>query len=124
MLDFILWLVYLAVGSWLVLGGLFFAYPTVYRLKDQMHEFGWIVKVPLAVMLIIGVTGDIIFNAWAGSIIFREWPQWEFRKKFPFFKVELFTDRMKRHWAGGDKKQIERCRPWRRRANLIHPGHV
>ena len=123
-MDFILWLFYLAVGSWLILGGLFFAYPTVYRLKDQMHEFGWIVKVPLAVMLIIGVLGDIIFNALIGTPIFRELPQWELRRKFPFFKTELFTDRLKRHWYGDSAKQKGRAAKWVWRANKIHPGHV
>ena len=124
MMDFILWLFYLAVGSWLILGGLFFAYPTVYRLKDQMHEFGWIVKVPLAVMLIVGVTGDIVFNIFWGTGIYREWPQWELRKKFPFFKTELFTDRMKRHHYGDSQKQKDRGAKWVWRANKIHPGHV
>ena len=124
MLDFILWLLYLAVGSWLTLGGLFFAYPTVYRLKDRMDDFNWIIKVPLAIMLIAGVTADIVFNAWAGSIIYREWPQWELRKKFPFFKTELFTDRMQRHEYGDDEVQRARGAKWVRWVNMIHLGHV
>ena len=124
MLDFILLLFYIAVGSWLTLGGLFFAYPTVYRLKDRMDEFTWIIKVPLAIMLIAGVTADIIFNVWAGSIIYREWPQWELRKKFPFFKTELFTDRMKRHEYGDSQLQKDRGAKWVRWVNMIHAGHV
>ena len=124
MLDFILLLFYIAVGSWLTLGGLFFAYPTVYRLKDRMDEFTWIIKVPLAIMLISGVTADIIFNVWAGSIIYREWPQWELRRKFPFFKTELFTDRMKRHEYGDSQLQKDRGAKWVRWVNMIHAGHV
>ncbi len=130
MLDFILWLLYLGVGSWLILGGLFFAYPTVYRLKDHMDEFGWVIKVPLVLMLIVGVLADIIFNAILGTGIFRELPRLELRwltiwkLKIPYPKFELFTDRLKRHWYGDNKKQKKRSAKWVWRANMIDPGHV
>lgn len=103
----------LAIGSWLVLGMLFIGYPTIRRLKNQRDEFGWVVKVPIYVALVLGVVADVVFNAVWGSIIFRELPrEW------------LFTDRLKRHWHGGDDKQIKRAAPWVRRVNAIDPGHV
>jgi len=130
MIDTILWLLYLAVGSWLVLGGLFFAYPTVYRLKDRRDEFKWIMLVPIFLWLIIGVIADIIFNVFWGSWIFREVPHWSIRWvrwwkiKIPYIKTELFTDRLQRHWYGDSEKQKERAAPWVRRVNIIDPGHV
>ena len=113
MMNTVLWLVYLGVGSWLILGGLFFAYPTVYRLKDDKDEFGWVVKVPLYMWLLIGVLADIIFNVILGTIIFRELPH-----------ETLFTDRVKRHWYGDNKKQKDRAFIWQWRLNKIDPGHV
>ena len=113
MIKIIYWPLIAALVSWLILGGLFFAYPTVYRLKDQKDEFGWIIKVPLYLMLLVGVLADIVFNVTWGTVIFREWPH-EF----------LFTDRLKRHWYGNSKKQQDRAFPWQRRLNLIDPGHV
>lgn len=112
-MDFLAGLLFVAIASWLILGGLFFAYPTVYRLKDQKDEFGWVVKVPLYLLLLVGVIADIVFNATWGTAIFRELPH-EF----------LFTKRLKRHWYGASEKQKERASPWQRRLNLIDPGHV
>lgn len=112
-MNWLLWLLFLALASWLVLGGLFFAYPTVYRLKDERAEFGWVVKVPLYLWLLVGLIADIIFNVTWGTAIFRELPR-EF----------IFTDRLKRHWYGNDNKQKDRADPWVRRLNLIDPGHV
>lgn len=119
MIDLISWVLGLMVLSWLILGGIFFAYPTVQRLKDQRDEFGWIVKVPIYLWIFFGALSDVIFNATWGTIIFRELPrEW------------LFTDRLKRHWYPSDikfmdsKKQKDRAAPWVRRVNLIDPGHV
>lgn len=124
MVDTILWLVGLAIWSWLVLGGLFFAYPTVVRLKDRRDEFSWIVLVPVFCLLLVGVIADIIYNSTCGVWIFKEPPKHELRREFPFIKFELFTDRLKRHLYGSDKKQKERCRKWVRWVNIIDPGHV
>ena len=112
-MDFIVWLLYLGIGSWLVLGGLFFMYPTVYRLKDQKDQFGPITKIPLYLWLFIGLIADIVFNATWGTVIFRELPH-EF----------LFTDRLKRHHYGDDRKQFERAERWVWRVNMVDPGHV
>lgn len=101
------------VLSWLILGGMIFAYPTVQRLKDQKDEFGWVVKVPILTFLLLGALADVVFNATWGSIIFRELP-----------REGLFTSRLKRHWHGNDIKQEDRAAPWVRRVNLIDPGHV
>lgn len=112
-MDFLVWLLLVATASWLILGGLFFAYPTVYRLKDQKDEFGWVIKIPLYLLLFVGVIADVAFNATWGTVIFRELPQ-EF----------LFTKRLKRHWYGVSGKQRARAAPWERRLNLIDPGHI
>ena len=113
MKDVGLWILLIAIASWLVLGGLFFAYPTVYRLKDKRDEFGWIVKVPIYLWLIVGLLADICFNATWGTWIFRELP-----------RETIFTKRLKRHWHGTDDKQRRRAAPWVRRVNAIDPGHV
>ena len=106
-------LLILALGSWLVLGALFLGYPTVQRLKDEDHDFGWVMKGPIYFALLLGVLADTTFNAIWGSVIFREFP-----KEF------LFTTRLKRHWYGRDEKQKKRAEPWVRRVNTIDPGHV
>jgi len=109
-------LLFIMVLSWLILGGIFFAYPTVRRLKDQKDEFGWIVKVPIYLWILLGALSDVVFNVTWGSIIFRELPH-------EFF----FTDRLKRHWYEDNtdnNKQRDRAVPWVRRVNLIDPGHV
>jgi len=103
----------LFIVPWLILGGIFFAYPTVYRLKDQKDEFGWIIKVPIYLWLVVGLIADILFNITWGTIIFRELPH-----------ETLFTDRLKRHWYGDSSRQRRRAKPWVRRVNLIDPGHV
>lgn len=102
-----------AITSWLILGGIFLAYPTVQRLKPLKDELSWIMKVPVYLWFAIAIIADIGFNATWGTAIFRELPQ-EF----------LFTDRLKRHWRGDNTKQKERAEPWVYRVNLIDPGHV
>ena len=113
MIDAILWFLVLALVSWLLLGGLFFAYPTVYRLKDKRDQFGWIVKVPIYLWLAVGLAADVVFNATWGTVIFRELP-----------RETIFTKRLKRHWHGDDEKQKQRAEPWVKRVNAIDPGHV
>jgi len=107
------WIFIAAVASWLILGGLFFAYPTVTRLKDQQDEFGLIVKIPIYLWFVIGVLADVVFNATWGTVIFRELP-----------KEYVFTSRLSRHWHGDDAKQKQRAKSWVRRVNAIDPGHV
>lgn len=103
----------LAILSWLILGGIFFAYPTVRRLRREKAVFGWVVKVPIYLWIFFGALADVVFNATWGTIIFRELPhEW------------FFTDRLKRHWRGSVLKQKGRAEPWVRRVNLIDPGHV
>lgn len=102
-----------AVVSWIVLGMLFLGYPTVRRLKAEGHDFGWVVKAPIYVALVIGLVADVVFNATWGTWIFREPPrEW------------LFTDRLKRHWRGNNRRQKLRAEPWVRRVNAVDPGHV
>lgn len=113
MSSLIIWVPGTMILSWLILGGIFFAYPTVRRLKDQQDEFGWIIKVPIYLWIFFGVLSDVVFNATWGTIIFRELPhEW------------LFTARLHRHWQRGSSKQKDRAAPWVRRVNLIDPGHV
>lgn len=107
------WILGLAIGSWLVLGGLFPAYPTIQRLKSHREQFNWTVQIPIFVAFIVGLFADVLFNAIWGTVIFRELPrEW------------IFTDRLKRHWRGDDSKQRRRAAPWVRQVNLIDPGHV
>ena len=113
MSDVISWVFTVLVVPWLVLGGIFFAYPTVKRLKDQKDQFSWIIKVPIYLWMFLGVLSDVTFNVTWGSIIFRELPH-----------EGLFTTRLKRHHYGDSNKQRERAAPWVRRVNLIDPGHV
>lgn len=110
-------LILLIIGSWLILGSLFLGYPTIQRLKDEDHDFGWIVKVPIYFGLIVGLLADIVFNAVWGTIIFRELPQWHKREL-------LFTSRLKRHWYRGTPENRARAKPWVKRLNAIDPGHV
>jgi hypothetical protein len=125
-------LIYLLVVPWLVLGGIFPAYPTIQRLKHEgkLKELGWILLVPMGLVFFIGVLADIIFNAIWGTIIFRELPKlsvkWVYvwKIKLPLPDFELFTDRLKRHWRGDDEKQKERAASYVHRVNLIDPGHV
>lgn len=107
MLDLLLWIVYLFVGSWLVLGALFLGYPTVMRLKPMKDQLSWIVKVPVYFAFAFGLLADVIFNATWGTVVFREFP-----------KEWTFTERLKRH------KENPRAAKWIYRVNLIDPGHV
>lgn len=114
MLDFIILTLGTALVSWLVLGGLFLAYPTMQRLKrDHIDEIGWVLIVPAYLWFVIGGLADIAFNLTVGTFIFREFPR-EF----------LFTSRLSRHWRGGSEKMRDRAAPWVRRVNLIDPGHI
>lgn len=103
------------VGSWLLLGALFLGYPTVEKLKDQRDRIplGWIAKTPIYVALVVFLVADVVFNWTWGTWIFKELPR-EF----------VFTDRLKRHWRGDDKRQKKRADPWVKLVNLIDPGHV
>jgi len=102
-----------ALGSWLVLGMTFLAYPTVMRLKEVKDELGWITLIPVYLVVAIGGTADVVFNATCGIWVFKELPR-EF----------MYTDRLKRHWYGKDEKQKRRAEPWVIRVNRVHPGHV
>lgn len=108
---------YTVVLPWIVLGGLFLAYPTVQRLKGHRSELGWIMVIPIYALLFVGVLADFVFNATWGTWIFRELPKWNDREL-------LFTSRLKRHWYGTNEKQRRRAFPWVNRANLIAPGHI
>lgn len=102
-----------ALFSWLILGGIFLAYPVVRRLRTVKDELGWVTKVPVYLWLVIGILADVGFNATWGTWIFKELPH-EF----------LFTDRLKRHWYGDSKRMKRRAAPWVERLNRIDPGHV
>ena len=105
--------VYIAIGSWLVLGMLFIGFPGMQRLKAHRDLFDWKVKTPIYLALFFGVLADVAFNSIWGTIIFRELPrEW------------LFTYRLKRHWHGTDTVQKERARPWVTAVNTVDPGHV
>lgn len=108
------WVVGLGIASWLVLGGIFLAYPTVRRLKaEHRDEISWRLKVPVYLWLVIGITADVIFNWTWGTIICRELPR-EF----------LFTDRLQRHWYSDDLRMQRRIERWVKLVNMIDPGHV
>ena len=112
-LSIILWVLGVALASWLILGGIFLAYPTVRRLKEVKDELTWVGKVPIYLWLVIGVLADVGFNATWGTWVFRELPrEW------------LFTDRLQRHWYGDSERQKRRAKPWVERVNRIDPGHV
>jgi len=106
-------LLLLAISSWLVLGMLFPALPTLRRLKAHKHEMGLVLLIPIYLSLAIGILADVLFNAIWGTIIFRERP-----------REYLFTSRLQRHWNGPSAKQYARAAPWVARVNLIDPGHV
>lgn len=112
-LNIILIVLTVAVLSWLILGGIFLAYPTVQRIKERQDEIGIFMKIPVYVWLVIGLTADFGFNATWGTVIFRELP-----------REMTFTARLKRHWRGNDGKQIERAKKWVEYVNMIDPGHV
>lgn len=108
------WVFGLAITAWLILGGIFLAYPTVHRLKDNHRdEITWRLKIPVYLWLFIGITSDVIFNWTWGTVICRELPR-EF----------LFTDRLKRHWRGDDERMKRRIERWVKLVNMIDPGHV
>lgn len=102
-----------ALISWLILGGIFLAYPTMRRLLKIKDELTWVVKVPMYMWFVIGLLADVAFNATWGTWIFKELPR-EF----------LFTERLQRHWYGDDKRMKRAAAPWVRRVNLVDPGHV
>lgn len=102
-----------AVLSWLILGGIFLAYPTVQRIKEHKDEIGLFMKIPVYVWLVIGLTADFGFNATWGTVIFREIP-----------REMTFTARLQRHWRGTNGKQMRRAEKWVKYVNLIDPGHV
>ena len=106
-------LLLLALGSWLILGMLFPALPTLRRLKKSKDEMGWVLLIPIYLSLALGVLADVLFNAIWGTIIFRELP-----------RELMFTSRLKRHWYGTDKQQRVRATDWVIRVNLIDPDHV
>ena len=107
MLDLILTILAIAIGSWIVLGALFLGYPTVQRLKEHRDQLGWISKVPVYFALFFGILADVIFNATWGTVVFREWP-----------KEWTFSERLQRHVNN------PRAAKWIFRVNLIDPGHI
>jgi len=112
-MNIILTILTIAITSWLILGGIFLAYPTVKRLKEHKDELSWITTVPVYLWSVIAILADVGFNATWGTAVFRELPrEW------------LFTDRLKRHWHGDDEIQKARARSWVDRVNFIDPGHV
>ena len=108
------WFVGVGIVAWLILGGIFLAYPTVHKLKDNYRdEIDWRLKVPVYLWLVIGLIADVAFNWTWGTVICRELPR-EF----------LFTDRLKRHWRGDDEQMKDRIKTWVKVVNWIDPGHV
>jgi hypothetical protein len=112
-MNLILITVIIAIISWIILGGIFLAYPTVQRIKEYKDEISLFMKIPVYVWLIIGLTADFAFNATWGTAIFREVP-----------REMTFTARLQRHWRSNDTKQKKRAEKWVRYVNLIDPGHV
>jgi len=112
-MNIILTILSVALTSWLILGGIFLAYPTVQRLKAHKDELSWFTIIPMYLWSAIAIIADVGFNATWGTWIFRELPR-EF----------LFTDRLKRHWRSDDEEQKARAKPWVDRVNMIDPGHV
>lgn len=113
-LTFAAWFVGIGIASWLILGGLFLAYPTAHRLKDNhKDEITWRLKIPVYLMFVVGLLADVAFNWTVGTVIFLELP-----KEF------VFTDRLKRHWRGDSQKMKDRAERWVKLVNMIDPGHV
>ena len=102
-----------AILSWFILGGMFLAYPTMKRIKDEEAELKWLLKIPAYLWFGIGIIADVAFNFTWGSWIFREIP-----------KEMLFTSRLVRHWRGTSITQKTTAEPGVEIINLIDPGHI
>lgn len=112
MIEAILWIVGLTLGSWIGVTGWFFAFAHARHLDEDGVRFSNVVKIPLLIYLYAGVALDTIFNVTFGSVVFREVP-----------KEWLFTDRVKRHLTSDDWRQ-SKARAWAERLNKVDPGHV
>jgi hypothetical protein len=112
MIEAVLWITGLTIGSGIGVTGWFFAYAHAKHLHESGVRFGPVVKVPLYIYLGFGVLFDVLFNVTVGSIVYREVP-----KEF------LFTKRTRRHLKSENFRRAVAKR-WALRLNKVDPGHV
>ena len=105
--------IFVACSYVLFIGGLF-ALTYCKALQDQGAMFSLAVLVPLYLFLGVYFVADFVFNATAGTVIFREVPrEWG------------FTQRVKRQQANeSDPVRQKKAALWARRLNKINPRHV
>lgn len=93
-----------AIALWF---GVHWAFVGLMYAKTLKLTLYW--KVMLAPLAVIGFALDVAFNVVFGTLMFRELPH-----------ELLFTDRVKRHFADGDRLAAW----WARNLNLVDPGHI
>jgi len=99
--------------SYLFLIAWVFALNYSRMLKEKGIVFSPVVAAPLYIFLCGGALADAIFNAIAGTIIFKERPrEW------------LFTARVRRQLGSDDVTQRLKAQKWSRLIKSIDPGHA
>lgn len=76
----------------------------------------WYVRLIAYLWLIVGIVADVLFNAFWGTLIFREFP-----------RELLFTSRVKRHCresASVSERRYKKACAWRDFLNAVDPGHI
>lgn len=114
-METFLWTVVVVVGTWWGVTGWFFALAKAAEIRDEGYadDLGQFIKWGIYPYLAIGVLLDVLFNVIYGSWIFREIP-----KEF------LFTNRVKRHVKESKGSRLDTANRWKKKMNIIMPGHV
>lgn len=102
-------------AAFVVITGFVFV-STVKRVLEAAVWCPWYVKLVAWLWLFVGVIADAAFNAFWGTIIFRERP-----------RELLFTARVKRHCresAGRSEWRYKKACDWRDFLNAVDPEHV
>lgn len=100
------WLVFALLLTWFVLANGFIVYMASRAVLKRDEDIHWFLKIPAAVMVVLGAPADVLFNWVAGSILFKEWP-----------REGVFTTRCKRHKRGSPGWRRNKAIEWCRRMN-------
>ncbi len=98
----------------------FLALVTAKRVVAEKRHMPPVVLAVARFWLVVGVPADFLFNAYRGSIMFREWPQWH-KKEF------MFSSRVERwanvHISARTFVFVQRAMAWASFLN-VDPGHI
>jgi hypothetical protein len=99
---------------WLNVG--FLAVASAVRILSSGLKLPIETRLTCYVLLLVGVPADVVYNAFVGSVRFREWPQWNHGELMYSGRVGRLA-REDKGWRG------EKALTWARVLNAAWPGH-